>query len=283
MRTLSRLASGVLFAAIVLLLLMRPPASAEGPVDVDLELVMAVDISMSMDPDEQKLQREGYLEAFRDPTLVTAIRGGGRHRRIAVTYVEWAGPGTAVTVIPWQVIDSQARAAAFVAELARQPYNRRSRTSIASALQYAQAQFGAGGFRGNRRVIDVSGDGVNNSGPLMSVVRPQVLATGTIINGLPILIKPTTTWTAWDAPDLDLYYATCVIGGPGSFSIPILKREDFVNATRQKILLEIAKLAPETSPAPRVIRTQATPGKPGKPAEYDCSLVEYRLQRQQGQ
>lgn len=259
-------------AVLALVSALGPPSgvAAQGNTDVDLELVLAVDISMSMDPDEQKLQRDGYVAAFRDPEIIAAIRRGYRHR-IAVTYVEWAGPQSVFTVVPWRLIDSQASAEAFAAELASHPYQRRSRTSISAALKYAKALFGTGGFRGSRQVIDVSGDGVNNAGPLLSVVRPQVLEAGIVINGLPILVRPSTTWTAWDAPDLDLYYANCVIGGPGSFSIPILKNEDFISATRQKILLEIANVTPD----PQIMKA-TLPAAPA--AGFDCSLVERRLQ-----
>jgi Protein of unknown function (DUF1194) len=250
MRTLFSFRGVVLAVAglVLVAMMLRAPTAAQtwaqAPVDVDLELVLTVDISMSMDPEEQRLQRDGYIEAFRDPNIIAAIRAGYR-KKIAVAYVEWAGPTTPATIIPWRLIDSRETAEAFVAELAQQPYRRLSRTSISAAL-------------------------VNNSGPLMSVVRPQVLSTGVVINGLPILVKPTLTWTSWDAPDLDLYYANCVIGGPGSFSIPILKNSDFIGATRQKILLEIANIQP---PARIIPAQQSSRDEP-----YDCNLVEQRLQ-----
>src|SRR5713101_964335 len=57
---------------------------------VDVELVIAVDVSYSMDPDEQALQREGYVEAISSRDLIDAVRKGP-NGRIAVTYVEWAG------------------------------------------------------------------------------------------------------------------------------------------------------------------------------------------------
>ena len=172
-----------------------------------------------------------YVEAFRDPFVQKAI-SGGQHGRIAVTYVEWAGPQFQVVLMPWRLIDSAATAEAFAADLLGQPYTRRSRTSISSALLFARSLLQTSEFRSPRHVIDVSGDGVNNSGPLMSVARPQILADGIVINGLPILVRPTQYWSAWDAPDLDLYYGTCVIGGQSAFMIPIKTQEDFATATR---------------------------------------------------
>ena len=254
--------------AILCLLLGGGTALAQ--VEVDLELVLAVDISMSMDPEEQRLQREGYVAALRDPNVMQAIRSG-HHGRIGVTYFEWAGPSSQKILMPWRLIDGPASAEAFATELAAQPYSRARMTSISSALLFARQLFDNRTFRAPRQVIDVSGDGANNAGPFMSVVRPDILASGIVINGLPILVRPTLTWTPWDAPDLDLYYANCVIGGHGAFMIPIRTTDEFVAATRHKLLLEIAGKPDE----PRLIQAKQEPSPP----EYDCSLVEQRLQR----
>ena len=67
------------------------PSTTRAREPVDLLLVLAVDVSLSMDLDEQRLQRDGYVAAFRDPFVLAAIASGA-HRRIAVSYVEWAGP-----------------------------------------------------------------------------------------------------------------------------------------------------------------------------------------------
>ena len=46
---------------------LHVPAAHADSMPVDLELVLAVDVSLSMDFEEQRLQRDGYVEAFRDP------------------------------------------------------------------------------------------------------------------------------------------------------------------------------------------------------------------------
>ena len=258
---------------VVILEMLVGTVAGSAQVDVDLKLVIAVDISMSMDPDEQKLQRDGYVGAFRDPNIVRAIRSGQRGR-IAVTYFEWAGPQVQNVLMPWQIIDNDASANVFAEKLASQPYTRRMRTSISSALIFGQNLLNETEFRANRNVIDVSGDGVNNSGPLMARAREQVLAAGIVINGLPILVKPTMSWSPWDAPDLDLYYGKCVVGGPGSFMIPITTPEGFATATRQKLLLEIA--AAPTHGIWRV-QQQSRPDVEG----YDCGMVERNIERRQ--
>jgi hypothetical protein len=223
---------------------------------VDTELVLAVDVSYSMDPDEQALQREGYIAAITSREFMLALRGGA-HGKVAISYFEWAGPGDHKIIVPWRLIDGPEAADAVANEIARAPYRRASRTSIASALQFAKPLFDASGYNGVRRVIDVSGDGANNSGPLVVPVRDDVLAAGITINGLPIMLKRPNTFTM-DIDNLDVYYEDCVIGGPGAFVIPIQERSQFKEATRQKLVLEIAgrtppaRIIPAQARAPRV-------------------------------
>ena len=218
---------------------------------VDTELVIAVDVSYSMDPDEQTLQREGYIAGITSREFMQALRGG-MHGKVAITYFEWAGPGDHKIIVPWRLIDGPEAADAVANEIARAPYRRASRTSIASALQFAKPLFDASGYHGLRRVIDVSGDGANNSGPLLVPVRDEVLAAGITINGLPIMLKRPNTFTM-DIENLDVYYEDCLIGGPGAFVIPIQERSQFKEATRQKLVLEIAGRTPDA----RVVPAQA--------------------------
>src|SRR5262249_49019957 len=121
--------------------------------DVDVELVLAVDVSYSMDPDEQALQREGYVAAITSPEFLDALRHG-MHGRIAVTYFEWAGAADQKVVVPWRLVDGAASAQALADEIARAPYRRAYRTSISGALSFAAPLFG-NRFRGLRRGLDV--------------------------------------------------------------------------------------------------------------------------------
>jgi Protein of unknown function (DUF1194) len=231
-----------------------PPILADNSLNaipVDVELVLAVDVSYSMDPEEQALQREGYITGITSREFLSALRGG-MHGKIAVTYFEWAGPYDQKIVVPWRMIDGPEGADAFASEVARAPYRRASRTSISSALNFAKPLFDGSGYHGIRRVIDVSGDGANNSGPFVSIAREDVLSAGITINGLPIMLKRPNSFTM-DIDNLDVYYEDCVIGGPGAFVIPIREREQFKEATRTKLVLEVAGHTPEH----RVIPVQA--------------------------
>jgi hypothetical protein len=223
-----------------------PPILAqrsEAATPVDVEVVLAVDVSYSMDPEEQALQREGYMAAVTSREFLQALRQG-MHGRIALTYFEWAGMHHQQIIVPWRVIDGPETADGFAADIGRARYTRASRTSISGALLFAAPLFEGSGYRGVRRVIDVSGDGVNNNGPLVTVTRDEVLAKGITINGLPILLKRPNASTL-DIDQLDVYYEDCVIGGPGAFVIPIKERNQFKEAIRTKLVLEIAGRQPE--------------------------------------
>jgi len=234
------------FAAPSRLLLAQSSAVA-----VDTELVLAVDVSYSMDPEEQRIQREGYMEAITSREFMAAIRAGS-HGKVALNYFEWAGPDDQKIIVPWRIVEGPESADAFATEIARAPYRRASRTSIGGALMFAKPLFAGSGFRGLRRVIDISGDGPNNSGPLVVPQRDDVLAAGITINGLPLMLNRPNSFSM-DIAKLDIYYEDCVIGGPGAFVIPVRDRAQFKEAIRTKLILEIA----ERAPAVRVEPVQA--------------------------
>jgi hypothetical protein len=237
---------------------------------VDVELVLAVDVSYSMDPDEQELQREGYIAALTSREFMQALRQG-MHGKVAVTYFEWAGSHHQQIIVPWRLIDGPESADSFAADIARAKYTRASRTSISGALSFAMPLFDGSGYRGLRRVIDVSGDGVNNNGMPVTLVRDEVLAKGVTINGLPIMLKR-PNYGGMDIAELDIYYEDCVIGGPGAFVVPIKERDKFTEAIRTKLVLEIAG----RTPAPRVL-----PASADKP-RISCAIGERLWQQRWG-
>lgn len=231
--------------------------------EVDLELFLAVDVSRSMQPFELEIQRRGYAEALASPEVAEAIAGGPLGR-IALTYVEWAGAYSQRTVVPWSLIESAEDAQAFAAKITAHYDNAMRRTSISSALLYAADDMEVNGFKGLRRVIDVSGDGPNNMGPPVTEARDRVLARGVIINGLPLMTRDALS-DRWGIPDLDRYYEACVIGGPGAFALPVDDWTLFAEAVRRKLVLEIAG-------APTRIRLVAG---------YDCLVGEKIWERYQ--
>lgn len=255
-------ATRILGAAFLSLALLTGSAWAE-EVPVDLELVLAVDMSRSMDTDEQALQRQGYIAALTHPEVIQAI-GTGPLGRIAVTYVEWSGPVSQRVVAPWTVIENAETAEAFAARIVPTPFDGRFGTSISSSLVFAAGLFDGNGFEGERRTIDISGDGPNNSGVPVTPIRDMVIERGIVINGLPIMLKPSSGIGLYGIPDLDTYYEDCVIGGPGAFIVSVDKLEHFEAAIRRKLVLEIAARPSLVIPA----------AEREKPQRVDCMIGE---------
>lgn len=256
----------------LLLLLILPPHHLWAR-EVDVELVLAVDVSRSMSPAELELQRRGYAEALGSDEVMTAIRNG-LLGRIALTYVEWAGVDSQRVIVPWTEIATPEQAQEVVALIDAYYDDSLRRTSISAALYYAADSFETNGFEGLRRVIDISGDGPNNMGAPVQLARDEALSRRITINGLPIMTRDTMS-ELWGIPDLDTYYARCVIGGAGAFVLPVLGWGDFPAAVKRKMVLEIAAL-----PAPA--RSQAKVTKVQSQPPYDCLIGEKKWERNRG-
>jgi Protein of unknown function (DUF1194) len=222
-------------------------ADKAGAPQVDVELILAVDVSYSMDMDELAVQREGYAQAIVSKEFLQALKAGPTGR-IAITYFEWAASSDQKIIIPWRVIDGPESAGAVSDEILKTPIRRASRTSISGAIYFAMPLFEENQYKGLRRVIDISGDGPNNNGAPIVPARDEALSKGIVINGLPIMVKE-PSYSTMDIDNLDWYYEDCVIGGPGSFVVPIKDREKFKEAIRTKLLQEVA----DKTPAPRVV------------------------------
>ena len=238
--------------AVLALSLVAGPAMAEV---VDIELVLAVDVSGSIDAYEFELQRKGYAEAFRDPRVLDAIRAN-KVQRIAVTMVEWSGAEFQTQIVPWMVVRDKPSAEALAAAILAPPRGPGRWTSISGGIDYSMKLFRESPHKSERRVIDVSGDGVNNSGRPAEVARDEALKAGVVINGLAIMNdrpNPYGGFYRQPEPPLDEYYTDKVIGGPGSFLIVTNDFEGFERAVVTKLVREIAgiEIKPATGLAAR--------------------------------
>jgi hypothetical protein len=234
-------------AALLWVCAIGAPATAQTA--VDLQLALMVDASGSVNQTRFELQKRGYVAALRNPRVLQAILGG-RTQSIAVTMVQWTGPFLQRQVLPWTLFKDEASiksGAAIIEQTPRQLFG--GGTSISGAVDHAMSLFPQSPFKGERRVIDVSGDGANNAGELIVPVRDSVLAQGVTINGLPIMLKRPNPSTL-DIENLDVYYEDCVIGGPGAFVVPIHNTAQFIDATRTKLILEVAGRQPESRVVP---------------------------------
>jgi hypothetical protein len=230
-------------ACLLALAFTATSAAAQDRKEVDLALAMAIDISGSIDPDEAKLQRQGYVMAFRDPVIVKAILGGP-NGRIAVAYFEWSDSYLQKLLIDWTLLDSEAAIRAFADRLEASPVSIARRTSITGAMRYAVGLFGHAPVDPVRKVLDISGDGSNNDGGLITDARTEALKQRIGINGLPIMNGRPNPFGFPAEADLDQYYLHCVTGGPRSFVEVANDFEDFPRAVRKKLLQEVADLGP---------------------------------------
>ncbi len=217
------LATGLSFAA------AQEPGPEPGQV-VDLELVLAVDASSSVSAEEFDLQIQGLAQAFRDPRVSRAIQASG-DLGLAVSLIQWSGHQKQVLAVDWTRVADAAAAGAFAEEIANTPrFVIGGGTAIGGALKFAIGQFGGNGFRGRRRVIDVSGDGRDNQGGQPATWRDRAVAQGITVNGLAILNE--------DAAVAEHYRAQ-VIGGAGAFVLIANDYEAYALAILTKLLREI--------------------------------------------
>jgi hypothetical protein len=207
------------------------PARAAMAAEVDLALVLAMDCSYSVDAAEFALQTGGMAAAFEDPQVRAAIAANSTGT-ILVSVVQWSSQGSQVLALPWRMVDAgegAERVAGEIASLRRATAD--GATSVSAALTFSAQLFGRLPFSVARRVIDLSGDGRNNTGPRLALARDYVLGRGVTINGLAIL---------QDVATLHIYFEQRLIGGTGAFVQPVATYTDFAEAFRLKLLREIS-------------------------------------------
>lgn len=238
---LKRAFVGVVFVLFFASGLGRAPAWAQEE-DVDLLLVLAADVSRSVDEKKFRLQRGGYANAITDPKVVRAMMAGPRGR-IAIMFLEWSGDGEQAIVLDWTMIanpDDAQRAADQVRTATRAFMGR---TSISSAIDFSMRQLGRSPYGAQRRVIDISGDGTNNSGRDVGTARNEAVAQGVVINGLVILSEEPLAFNPMHTHPpggLTKYFETNVIGGPASFVVEAESFEAFGQSLIFKLIKEVA-------------------------------------------
>ena len=245
---------------------MLPACAAAQSQTVDVAISLAADVSRSIDDEEFELQRKGYAAAVTSPQFVQAIQSGV-HGAVALCFIEWAGPGQQALVAKWMVIRDGEGAMDFAKMLLAAPRSFAGRTAIGDGIDFAVSQFAAGAATATRRVIDVSGDGTNNSGRPVTAARDDATAKGITINGLAIInektggIQGTFLYGHTHPPNgLPNYYRENVIGGPGAFVLQIVNFDTFAQAMTNKLLTEISDATPHSlrehaAPATRKLKS----------------------------
>ena len=208
---------------------------------VDLEVILAADVSRSIDDGEFDLQRKGYAAALSDPRVLQAIRGRPG-AAIGVCFIEWSGDEDQQVVVDWTEIRDEEDAGGMAAAILAAPRSFMGRTSISAAIDFAMAHFATSKWQAARRIIDISGDGTNNSGRSVTEARDDAINRGVTINGLAIINdKPNLGYSAHTQPPggLPLYYQQNVVGGPNSFLLVVKDFNSFADAMAQKLVKEI--------------------------------------------
>ena len=180
--------------------------------------------------------------------MIAAIQGTGA-RGIAVAVVQWSGRGQQVVTIDWTPVADEASSRVLAMRI--EATGRRligGTTVIDTALLFCAGLLASSPFHAQRKVIDLSGDGKTNYGPLPDYARDQALAAGVTINGLAILNE---------VADLAEYYRDHVVGGVGSFLMTARDYRDFATAIRLKLIREI--LGAHVAARPWADRTPTIP------------------------
>lgn len=198
-----------------------------------LELILAVDVSGSIDEREFALQSEGMAAAFEDADVIEAIaaqKGG-----VLATLTQWSGASRQRQVTDWYLLVDEASITGFTRAIRQSGRDWRNySTAIGEALEHALEVGRTAPEICDRRVVDVSGDGVNNEGRAPRAVADALAALGYTVNGLVI---------RGDSPDPVRYYERNVIAGPQSFIEIADSFNDYPEAIRRKLLREIEQHA----------------------------------------
>jgi hypothetical protein len=228
----------LLLVAMLLVTLVGPGRAAAE--EVDLELVLLADASRSIDAAEIRFQRQGYAEAINSGEVLDAI-GRGFLGRIAVTYVEWGSAESQDVVVPWTVIDGAASAEAFADALLAAPRNAFGPNAMGNAIDAGQALIEGNDLEGYRNVIDLSADSASSFGGIpLEIARQAALMADITINGLAVLCRDAACSGRPVGYDLEAAFAERIIGGPGSFVVTVEGPDQFAEAVRRKLVLEIA-------------------------------------------
>ena len=228
-------------AAAILFLVFLSSGGGLRAAEGDLEIILAADVSRSIDDPEFELQRKGYAAALNDPRVLTAIHGR-TNGAVAVCFIEWSGEEDQQVVVDWTEIRDEEDAGTVAAAILAAPRSFMGRTSISAAIDFAMTRFATAKWQAKRRIIDISGDGTNNSGRAVTEARDQAVASGVMINGLAIINdRPNLGYSAHTQPPggLPLYYRQNVIGGPNAFLIVVQDFNSFADAMANKLSKEI--------------------------------------------
>jgi len=194
----------------------------------EVALVLAVDVSGSVDTREYDIQMQGLAEALRDGAVSEALV----RLEAQVSLVQWTGASRQKVTLPWRGISDFQDVDRLALEISEAPRAwRHFSTAIGEALLISAAQFEAVP-QCTRRVIDLSGDGINNEGVAPDRLRANLTRQGITVNALAI---------EGAEDDLTAWFFENVIWGPGAFVATANSYAEYPDRIRQKLLRELTK------------------------------------------
>lgn len=196
----------------------------------ELALVLALDVSLSIDQEEFELQTQGTAQALLSPEVSTALLSGGG---VAISLFQWSSRNQQRLILPWTFVSSQADLARAAQTIASGGRAFKSDTAPGSAIDYATGLLASNPTQCGRRVIDVSGDGVENNGIRARTASKAAVDAGITVNGLVIVGQDDRA---------ESFYRHNVIGGPGSFLEIANGYGDYPRAIRDKLLKELPRM-----------------------------------------
>ncbi|WP_245216457.1 DUF1194 domain-containing protein [Sagittula salina] len=213
-----------LFVSLTLCAALLPGAASA----CRLALVLALDVSSSVDETEYFLQRDGVAAALVSEDVIRAITQDGP---IALAIYEWSGRRQSSIVQDWVMLGTRTEIEAVATRLygAERSY-RRFPTALGFALGFG-AELLQRAPSCDRRVIDVSGDGVTNDGFGPFYAYKHFPFDGVTVNGLAVLGAD---------PAVMEHFEFEVLHGPGAFLEAAEGYEGYQNAMERKLFREIS-------------------------------------------
>lgn len=207
-------------------------------------LSMALDVSSSVDDAEYRLQLEGVATALNAPA-VRDILFRQPEAPIRVHVFEWSGPVNQTVIVPWTTINTQDDLSRITrALLSHQRGVAAPTTSIGSALLagFAYLEEHSDCWK---RTLDISGDGVTNTGPPPETITEDQRPAGVVVNGLVIGAGAVDRGDGifLTIEQVTAYYQDKVIRGPGAFVETALGYTAYAAAMERKLLRELASIA----------------------------------------
>ncbi|KKM83021.1 hypothetical protein LCGC14_1313630 [marine sediment metagenome] len=201
-------------------------------------LALGLDVSASVDGVEYGQQLGGLATALEDAAVQQALFAiPGAWVDLAV--FEWSGPAFGRIIQHWTTLSDPAALADVTAKLrVTQREASDPSTAIGSAMRFGAALL-AQRAACWRAVLDLSGDGLSNTGPRPRDVIPTLTGptlSGLTVNGLAIA-------DPGGGSDLAAYYRAEVMTGLGAFVEEARGFEDYAEAMRRKLLRELQVLA----------------------------------------